>query len=494
MILPELKIKIRRHFFVDHWKVGTIASQLGVHTDTVRAAIHAELFGPHAVERKRLTDAYVNFITETLKEYPRLRATRLFEMVRQRGYEGSVIQLRRVVRELRPNRREAFFRLETFPGEQAQADWASFGTLAIGRAKRSLSCFVMTLSYSRALWLEFFFDQRMESLLLGHVHAFHDWQGVPRTILYDNMRSIVTERRGDHIHFHPRILELAGHYHFASIPCNPRRGNEKGRVERVIRYIRESFFAARRFSTLSDLNRQALIWRDEIAHMRPHPDHNQRGVLEVFGDEQPRLLPLPQHPFETDLIQPVHSRKTIYIRFDKNDYSIPPEAVGRQLTLVAGPLLVRILDGSAEIARHMRCYDAHQRISDPTHIEALLAEKKKALGATAVTRLSILIPESEKFLDAAFQRGESVSKVTKQLLILVDLYGVAEVSAALSEALIKQTPTASSLNYILMRRHRNRARKRTPVDLSRHPHVADLAVPTHNLEDYDELANNDDEK
>jgi ATP-dependent Lon protease len=137
-------------------------------------------------------------------------------MIRPRGYPGSVTQLRRVVAELRPPRCEAFLRLRTFPGEQAQADWAHFGEVAIGRARRRLSGFVLTLSYSRALWLEFFMDQSLENFLLGHVHAFHDWGGAPRSVETDNLRSVVLERRGDAIHFHPRFLELSVHYGFVT--------------------------------------------------------------------------------------------------------------------------------------------------------------------------------------------------------------------------------------------------------------------------------------
>ena len=132
----------------------------------------------------------------------------------------------------------------------------------VGRAKRALSCFVATLSYSRALYLEFFFDQTMENFLRGHVHAFEAWRGQPRVILYDNLKSAVLERRGNQILFHPRLLELSAHYHFAPRPCQVRAGNQKGRVERAIRYVRDSFWAGRSFTTLAECNRQALFWRD----------------------------------------------------------------------------------------------------------------------------------------------------------------------------------------------------------------------------------------
>jgi hypothetical protein len=265
----------------------------------------------------------------------------------------------------------------------------------------------------------------------------------------------------------------------------------KGRVERAIRYIRESFFAARKFTTLLELNRQAKIWRDEVANLRRHPEQNEKTVREVFEEEKPRLLPLPEHDLESDLLQPIRSGKTIYIRFDTNDYSIPPEAVGRQLTLVASPTTIRLLDGSTEIARHVRSYDCRQRICNPAHIEALLIQKKKALSATAGGRLKTLIPAAEQFLDAAFQRGESIGKLTQQLLTLIDLYGTEEVANAVDEACQKGTPRINSINYILSRRRRNQRRSPASVDLSRHPHVSDLAVPTHNLEDYDELTHDD---
>jgi len=223
-------------------------------------------------------------------------------------------------------------------------------------ARRRLSAFLLTLSYSRALWLEFFFDQTLENFLLGHVHAFAAWGGASRTILYDNLKSVVLERRGDAIHFHPRLLELSAHYHFAARPCRPARGNEKGRVERAIQYARGSFFAARSFTTLADFNRQALQGRETIAQQRPWPGDDSRSVAQVFEEEQAHLLPLPAHPLSCDLMRPAQADKTLCVRFDLNDYSVPPQALGRTLTLVASPTTVRLLDdyGAAELAAALR--------------------------------------------------------------------------------------------------------------------------------------------
>src|SRR5208283_3769273 len=442
MISEEQVAHIRHLFHAEHWKMGTIAAQLGLHPETVRAALDTDRFRSHPRLRDRLTDPYLDFLRQTLQQYPRLRATRLFQMIRPRGYTGSMTQLRRVVAELRPAYREAFLRLRTFPGEQAQADWAHFGEVVIGRARRRLSAFLLTLSYSRALWLEFFLDQSLENFLLGHVHAFADWGGAPRTILYDNLKSVVLERRGDAIHFHPRLLELSAHYHFAARPCRPARGNEKGRVERAIQYARGSFFAARSFTTLEDFNRQALAWREEVAHPRPWPGDDSRSVAQVWEEEKSHLLPLPAHPFSCDLMRPVAADKTLCVRFDLNDYSVPPQALGRPLTLVA---------------------------------------------SHTTGRLAALVPESQAFLQAAFERGESTARLTAQLLRLLDDYGARELAAALGEALEHHTPCLSSVAFILARRHRQR-RQRTPlpVNLSRRPDLENLTVSDPSLEAYDE--------
>jgi transposase len=271
MISPETRVQIRRYFYAEHWKIGTIATALDVHPDTVRRAIEVERFQHAEPLRPSIVDPYLPFVRQVLEQHPRLRATRIHQMIRDRGYSGSVEQLRRVVARLRPHPHEAFLRLQVFPAEQAQVDWAYFGSVMVGRAKRQLSCFVITLSWSRALYLEFFFDQTTENFLRGHVRAFQDWSGAPRVILYDNLRSAVLERRGDQIHFNPRLLELAAHYHCVPRPCQVRAGNQKGRVERAIRYVRDSFWAGRIFTTLAECNRQALVWRDEVAHQRPWP-------------------------------------------------------------------------------------------------------------------------------------------------------------------------------------------------------------------------------
>ena len=228
-LLPDLVAQILRLYTVEKWRVGSIARQLHVHRDAVlrvlagnNAPVHCSPLRPSRI------DPYRPFLLETLARFPTLTAARLYAMVGERGYAGSCSHFRYLVAGLRPRpAAEAYLRLRTLPGEQAQVDWAHFGHLQIGRARRPLMAFVMVLSHSRQLFLRFFLDARMDSFLRGHVEAFAAFGGVSRVVLYDNLKSAVLERQGDAIRFNPALLALAGHYRFEPRPVAVARGNEK---------------------------------------------------------------------------------------------------------------------------------------------------------------------------------------------------------------------------------------------------------------------------
>src|SRR5208282_5320824 len=267
-VSPELEAQILRYYHAEKWRIGTIATQLGVHYSTV-ASVLSQAGLPRIGHSQRLSqlDPYLPFMRPTTAAFPSLTASRLYAMVRERGYCGRPSHFRHLIACNRPRpKAEAYLRLRTLPGEQAQVDWGHFGHLTIGRARRPLMAFVMVLSYSRQIFLRFFLDARMENFLRGHVEAFGAWPGVPRVVLYDNLKSVVMERQGDAIRFHPALFEFAAHYRYEPRPVAPARGNEKGRVERAIRYVRDSFFAARRFHSLDDLNTQLADWTVRVAH------------------------------------------------------------------------------------------------------------------------------------------------------------------------------------------------------------------------------------
>ena len=216
MISKEREAEILRLFHAEKWRIGTIATQLGIHHTTVQRVLGYAGLDRLVSPRPSILDPYKPFIVDTLTKYPNLRASRVFQMIYERGYRGSPDHYRHVVARLRPRpAAEAYLRLRTLPGEQAQVDWGHFGRVQIGAALRTLWAFVMVLSWSRQIFLRFYLNAAMPSFLRGHVDAFRFYQGVPRIVLYDNLKSAVLERVGDAIRFHPTLLELAKHYRFA---------------------------------------------------------------------------------------------------------------------------------------------------------------------------------------------------------------------------------------------------------------------------------------
>lgn len=495
-ICDELEQQILRLHEVEHWRVGTISRQLGVHHSTVRRVL-AQASSPTAPPTPRASriDAYRPFIAHTLAAYPTLTAARLYVMVCERGYRGGPSHFRHLVAGMRPRApAQAYLRLRTLPGEQMQMDWAHFGHLEIGRARRALMAFVMVLSYSRRIFLRFFLDARIDSFLRGHVEAFAAFGGCSRVILYDNLRSAVLERVGDAIRFNPELLALARVFRFEPRAVAIARGNEKGRVERSIRYVRDAFFAAREFAGLEDLNAQARAWCDGQASDRPWPEDRRDSVREAFERERCKLLALPEREYPLGTRVQVQVDKTPYVRFDLNDYSVPPTHVRRTLTVLADEARVRIFDGVEQLTEHRRSWDSGQQIEDARHIQALVESKAAARAHRACDRLAHVAPASAQLLERAAARGDNLGTITAALLRLLERYGAAALQAAIGEALERDVPHPNAVRLALERaREQQGLPPPTALHLSEAAARRDAPVRAHALADYDEITKPHDE-
>jgi len=452
-ISEKQRSDILRYYFVEHWRVGTIATELGLHHSSVERIISRA--GMPKVERARrpsIIDPYLPFIHATLEQHPKLTAARLYQMAQSRGYTGGPSHFRQWVAQLRPRAvPEAFLRVQTLPGEQAQVDWGHFGHLQIGRAKRPLMAFVMVLSDSRAVFLRFFHNARMASFLQGHVEAFSAL-GIARVLLYDNLKSAVLHRHGTAVEYHPELLSISAHYRFEPRAVAVARGNEKGRVERAIRYIRDNFFAARDFEDIVDLNAQADHWCKHIASQRRCPGHPDITIAQAFSAEQPTLGALPDQPYICDDRVVVTVRKTPYVRYDLNDYSVPHRYVRQPLTVLADPMTVRVLDGEQEVARHRRCYDKGSTIEHAAHLQALREAKGQARADNTQHRLAQAVPASEVLLQHAAALGYSLAQSLRQLNLWLDQYGASELQLAIEEALSQSRYHVNSVLLVLERR------------------------------------------
>ena len=484
----DLAARIERLYTLEHWRVGTIARQLHVHRDTVRRVLREhEVVPPGAPLRQSLVDPYRVFIGETLEKYPTLTASRLHDMVCERGYAGQASHFRHIVSSMRPRpAAEAYLRLRTLAGEQAQVDWGHFGHLQIGRAKRPLMGFVIVLSYSRRVFVRFCLNAQMDSFLRGHVEAFAAFGGLARTLLYDNLKSVVLQRVGDAIVFNPQFLAFAKHYRFEPRPVAVARGNQKGRVERHIDFIRKSFFAARQFTDVHDLNVQARHWCEGRAFDRPWPQDDALTVRQAFTTEQPRLLGLPDAAYDLGQRLEVSVAKTPYVRFDWNDYTVPHTHVRRTLSVLADEQRVRVFEGITEVANHPRSFDRHQVIEEPAHLHALVQYKRRARAHRGCDALALVAPAVTELLQMAAQRGHNLGSITAALLRLLDQYGAARLQSAILQAIARDVPHPNAVRLAL-ERARERTGRPPALALALPEHVVrrDAPMPTHSLASYD---------
>jgi transposase len=430
---------------------------------------------------------FIPFVTETLQQYPRLRATRLFDMVKARGYPGSVRTLREFVATVRPTpKAEVFVRLEPLAGEQAQVDWAHVGHLPVPGGQRALWAFVMVLSFSRGMWAELVFDLDAASVRRSLVRAVQALGGCTRQWLFDNPKTIVLGRVGDVVRFHPTLLEVASHYHVQPRLCAVRKPQQKGKVERAIRFLKERFFAARTIPTLGDGNAQLAEWIVQVAHARPHPVRRDRTIVDCLREEQVRLLPLPTvHP-PLDEVVSVTVDATASVCFDGNTYSVPPVHAGKARTLAADQDVVRVLEGTTVLATHPRNWGRGQRVEDAAHRAAVLATKPGTRDLKGRDRLRAEIPHIDVLLQRWLLDGHHLGGQVLHTLRLLEAYGPDVLRAAVAEMVQRGTHDRGAL-VVLCERHRRARREPVPVPLELGAHVPEREVIPHALEGYDDV-------
>ena len=481
-----MRAEMRRLVLVEGWKIETVARRYSVHHSVVRRALRDDAGEPPAPTSA--LDAFKPYIVERLVELPQLTSIRLIDELRARGCALGVASLRRYVAQIRPPRpRKAYLRIETDPGEQAQVDWGSFGHMRVGTGQRPLSVFSMVMSWSRALFIDFALDQQMETFLRMHRRALDFFGGIPKKIVYDNLKSVVLHHVGSTVQFNPRFLALAGHYLFEAVAAPVRYPEFKGRVEASIKYIRHSFFYGRTFASLDDLRAQAAAWRDHTANERLHATTRERPSQRLLV-ERTRLRALPERAFDTDLVIPMIVSKEFRVRLDTNTYSVPFEFVGKSVFVRADDRTVRVLCDGVEIARHVRSWDRRRHVEDPTHAAKLLDRRKAARGIKRKDRLAELAPAARIYLQEVARRRIHLSHEIDKLLRLVDLYGEADVAAAFAAAVAHKTFGARYVRALCDQARFARGQGEPPEPVvTGNPLADDLVVEPHPMESYDAL-------
>jgi transposase len=307
MIGRETRMLLR-HYLEEGLTKSALARQLGISRDTIHRWIRsgeldrdldeeAARYGPRPPVPTKL-DPYREMIRQRLEDFPDLTSTRLLEEVRAAGYTGSYTQLKVYVRGIRPAPRpDPLIRFETEPGQQAQVDFAHF-KLPWGTRYALL----VVLGYSRLLWVRFFERQDMRTVFTGLEAAFASFGGVPREILFDQMRAVITRDlrpEGGRLIENAEFLRFAAHWGFRARSCRPYRAKTKGKVERPIRYLRESFFYGRTFISDADLDEQLVRWLSRTANQRIHGTTRERPLERFMTGERHLLQPLAARPYRS---------------------------------------------------------------------------------------------------------------------------------------------------------------------------------------------------
>ena len=494
MITAEMRAAMRRLVIAEGWRVETCARHFGVHHSVVRRAIRdtiptsQEGSRPSVALQQTALDPHKAYLVERLSEHPELTATRLLLELRDRGFQRSIAIVRRYVAKVRaPKSRKAYLRVETEPGEVAQVDWGSFGMLRIGNTQRPLSAFVMVLKWSRALYVDFSLDMRADTFQRMHARAFAFFGGIPKRVIYDNLKTVVLHHVGTTVQFNPRFLGFAGHCLFEPVAAPVRYPQAKGNVENAIRYLRTSFFYGRTFHGIDDVRAQAARWRDEVANARLHATTRERPNDRLLVERR-HLRKLPEHPYDSDLVMPLIVSKEARVHLDTNSYSVPHTLVGRTVHLRADDETVRIVDGGTVVATHKRSWDRRRAVEDDKHIDAMLERRPSARGPRRRDRLASLSHEAALYLHEVGRRKINLENEVGKLLRLVAQYGEREVGHAMAKALVAKTFGARYVRALLDQARFASGLGEAPEPIITGNAAADSAdVTPHDLEGYDDL-------
>jgi transposase len=468
-------------------KISQIATQLGLDPKTVAHWIERATYQQRQGQRRpSKLDTFADQIKTLVQRHP-YTAQQILQQIRPQGYTGGYSILKEFVRQIRPVRKPAHLMLEFAPGDCAQVDWGSFGSVPVGSTYRRLSFFVMVLCYSRMMYLEFTLSESMEQFLACHRHAFEFFQSVPARVMIDNLKvGVLSHPFGQRPVFHARYLDLAAHYGFEPVACNVRRANEKGRVENGVGYVKKNFLAGLDISSFAAVNPAALTWRDTVANVRLHGE-THRKPIDLFAEEKPRLKALPALPYDCAVVRPITANGCCCVVFDTNRYTVPHLYASQKLTLKLYPDQVLLFHNETLIATHPRSYDRRQKIRNPDHIKELETQRKRARDQTLLLTFLALSPHAQAYARKLEEKRFNCRHHIQKIVALSEIYGVDKVDRALQDALSFEAYGCEYIANILEQRARP-AVQPGALHLTRRQDLLGLELPPADLTPYEPKA------
>lgn len=462
-------------------KAGQIAEKLALNPRTISKWMNRNGYQPRLPGyRISKLDPYKCDILSMLERHP-FTAAQVFQKIQEQGFDGGYTIVKDYVRKIRPKRHKPYLKLSFAPGECAQVDWGSYGSIRVGSTRRRLSFFVMVLCHSRMMYAEFTVSQTMEHFLGCHQRALHYFGGVPDKIMVDNLKSAVLKRiTGQAPVFNPKYLDFANYYGFTIVPCGVGKGNEKGIVENAVGYIKKNFLAGLDPGDFKTVNPAAAHWLANIANVRNHGETRKRPQ-DMFAEEQ--LSGLPAEPYDIGTVSQIRATSQFRITLDTNRYSVPAEYAGTRLTMKTYPDRLCIYHDHKLIARHIRSYDRHQDIEDPDHPKALLQQRRKAKDQKVLMRFLALSSLSEQYHQGLVEKNLNTMHHIRQIVGLSEIYSKERVARAMADALEFR---AFSCDYIanLLEQRKYFTEPQGALHLTRSSDLLELELKKPNMDVY----------
>jgi hypothetical protein len=377
-------------------------------------------------------------------------------------------------------------RLDFAPGEAAQVDWGEFGDVFGDGIK--VHCFAMVLCYSRYLYIEFTRSERFEEFIRCHEASFRYFGGVPRQCWYDNLASAVTDRAGALIHFNSRFLAYMGHHGIRPHACNVARGNEKGRVEGLIKYVRRNFWAGRTFKDFDDLTAQSIAWRNQVANQREHRALRRVVSLVFQAEEQQALLAMNPHHYDTDETLSRVVPPDFHVVYDTNRYSVPWTLIAMTVTLRVTVDKITMYYNEKIVTAHPRSYLKGKVFTKETHREGALARKpgvnKVDWQLAAVKNIG---PKMMEYVELLRFGHRSLRSELGKILALATIYGDRLVHEACWELLSRGVIGVEALELTLKRLHPAQTTQLNPEPINFTDPKLNRNIPVVDLRHYDAL-------
>ncbi|NJO03189.1 MAG: IS21 family transposase [Bacteroidia bacterium] len=467
-----------------HLRICQIAANLTINEQTVRHWIAAGCYRQRkSSPRASKLDPWKSQIVRWLDKHP-LSSKQIFQLLVQQGYCGGITIVKDYITTIRPRKPKGTLTLSFAPGECAQVDWGQYGSVAVGSTRRRLSFFVMVLCYSRMMYLEFTVMEKMEHFLNCHRNAFEYFGAVPEAVMVDNLKCAVLQRFvGQAPVFNPRYLDMANHYGYTIRACNVGKGNEKGRVENGVGYVKKNFLNGLEIPDFSAIQPAARQWQEQIANVRIHGT-TRKQPIELFGADKQAMRPLPDNPYDTSVIRTVRVNNRFRIVLDTNKYSVPAEYASSQVNLKAYPDRLCIYHNSNLIAQHPRCYDRNQEFEHPDHPRQLLLQRRKAREQQIYMRFLKLSPRAELYYQSLANRRMNPRRHVRQIVALGELHGTDIVREAMDSAFELQ---AFSCEYIanLVQQRQRVAPQSVALHLTHRQDLLDMEIEEPDLSVYE---------